>query len=147
MPSKAAAVAEKSVSSKKNANWWEGAREPADVSTVQLAKTRPEWGGEYLILWIGKDDGKELVSRGLRLLGVESVKKRTVTLKAEEEGEGVIRKRGLHKVRLNKATRPHIHLPVEDGKFKFVEKNEEQNQVEMRFDGDRVIFDLPPSIR
>jgi hypothetical protein len=132
---------------RKNGHWWQGAREPEESSSLQLAKTRPDWGGDYLIFWIGKKDGEELIRRGFGLFQLESIKKRTVTLSIHKT-EGAERRWGLHKIRLaNKALRPHIHFPVEDGKYRIVDSKEDQNEIELRMEGDRITFELPPSIR
>ena len=47
-----------------------------------------------------------------------------------------------------KNLRPHFHFPVGDCKFKVVRKKKiDVNKIELRFDGNKIIFDLPPSFK
>jgi hypothetical protein len=131
---------------RKSKNWWGEARQPQEASTVTLATTTPERGGDYLVLRLGERDGEKIVSRGIARLSLESIKKRTVvlsTIGAGDEG----RRWGTHKIRMTPTMPPHVHLPVEDGKFRTVESRAEENEIEMKFDGDDIVFELPPSIR
>lgn len=131
---------------RKSKNWWEGAAEPDKTSSVQLARALPDKGGDYLSIKIGKADGEQLFSRGADRLSLEAIKRRTVVLAIHKAGQ-VERRWGLHKIRLAKNLKPHVHFSVDDEKYRTVESKVDQNEIEMKFDGDRVTFELPPSIR
>jgi hypothetical protein len=132
---------------KKATNWWEGSKEPLESSSIRLAWGDPERGGQgdYFILHIGKEDGARLRRDGIEFLSLEGMKKRTVKLVAHRGVENG--RRGLHKIRTPAMSRPQVHFPVDDGKYKTVEAKWDQNEIELTFDGDEITFELPPSLK